>query len=331
MECKKTEIEVKKRHQCTFEGCDASFGRPDRLEQHLRVHTGERPFKCTEEGCDRQFTRASHLKRHIQNNHTKVFATILKCPVDGCSGTFASEQNLRRHHERFHMNDQSNQQQNYSCDICSANFKKHQTLKNHLFEHTGVKPFKCDAEGCDMSFLKLSNLKAHTKVHAGYSCDVKDCEEHFPTWSALRKHKADEHAKIHDCSTCGKVFKRASFLNVHLETHKPNREVFHCPIDDCQRWYYLEKNLRQHIRMYHTPGQFKCEVEGCGAQFLWKASLKSHTARHNVGPQVKTTNASDSPRKVRSDKGQFKKSMAVILSGLAVSKEENDRLLKKID
>ena len=62
-----------------------------------------------------------------------------------------------------------------------------------------------------------------------------------------------------------------------------------------------------------------------------KASLKSHTARHNVGPQVKTTNASDSPRKVRSDKGQFKKSMAVILSGLAVSKEENDRLLKKID
>jgi len=30
-----------KRHCCTYEGCTASFGRPYRLEQHLRVHTGE--------------------------------------------------------------------------------------------------------------------------------------------------------------------------------------------------------------------------------------------------------------------------------------------------
>lgn len=36
------------------------------------------------------------------------------------------------------------------------------------------------------------------------------------------------------------------------------------------RSYELEKNLRQHVRMYHTPGQFKCEVEGCGSVFIWK-------------------------------------------------------------
>jgi len=203
-----------------------------------------------------------------------------------------------------------------------------------------------------MSFLTLSNLKAHTKVHAGYSCDVKDCDQHFPTWTELRKHKAEEHRKscynnlfqltiidfitkyfltVHHCNICGKIFKRLSFLNSHMEKHKPNREVFHCPIDDCGRHYDLEKNLRQHIRMYHTPGQFKCEVEGCGAIFIWNASLKSHTARHFGGPKKCETTGPKPLRKPRSDKGKSKKSMAAILSGLTVSKEENDRLLKTID
>lgn len=30
-----------RRYTCTYEGCSASFGKPSRLEQHVRVHTGE--------------------------------------------------------------------------------------------------------------------------------------------------------------------------------------------------------------------------------------------------------------------------------------------------
>ena len=30
-----------KRYVCTYEGCFAAFGKPSRLEQHIRVHTGE--------------------------------------------------------------------------------------------------------------------------------------------------------------------------------------------------------------------------------------------------------------------------------------------------
>ena len=104
--------------------------------------------------------------------------------------------------------------------------------------------------------------------------------------------------------------------------------------------------------MYHTPGQFKCEVEGCGSVFIWKvqnflrkpqnslsnynlsfskkASLKSHTARHFAEPK-KHDRSSPKSRRVRSDKGKSKKSMAVVLTGLAVSKEENDCLLNTID
>lgn len=31
----------KKKYVCTFEGCSSAFGKPDRLQQHIRVHTGE--------------------------------------------------------------------------------------------------------------------------------------------------------------------------------------------------------------------------------------------------------------------------------------------------
>lgn len=36
-----TENESIRRYTCTFEGCSAAFGKPSRLEQHVRVHTGE--------------------------------------------------------------------------------------------------------------------------------------------------------------------------------------------------------------------------------------------------------------------------------------------------
>ena len=65
--------------------------------------------------------------------------------------------------------------------------------------------------------------------------------------------------------------------------------------------------------------------------FFEKASLKSHTARHFGGPKKCETTGPKPLRKPRSDKGKSKKSMAAILSGLTVSKEENDRLLKTID
>ena len=93
-------VEKYLRYCCTYEGCVASFGKPSRLEQHTRVHTGEvlkwqglyfniflifkfilhyqRPFKCTFDGCDKQFTRPAHLKRHMENNHTKTLKASFK-------------------------------------------------------------------------------------------------------------------------------------------------------------------------------------------------------------------------------------------------------------
>ncbi len=199
----------------------------------------------------------------------------------------------------------------HPCTVCSKVFNTPGKLNQHMFSHTGEKPFVCShcskafsskfklvrhilihsdqrqhrCNVCERTFHRKDHLKNHSKVHSPikrrFKCDREDCGKEYSSILSYRKHIAVHSAEEGnlECKICGKKFETKEDTLFHLKVHAGSRSLktpadrkYRC--DHCDRSFFTGKDVRRHLVVHTGRRDFLCQY--CPQRF----GRKDHLTRH---------------------------------------------------
>lgn len=207
-----------KKHACLH--CNKKFRTHVRMEEHMRIHTGQKLFPCSM--CPRKFYMKQGLKLHttrihkarLESSETKAgLSRALRLemternqgeeispssPVQQPTNTKTSN-DPKIHHSKVKRKCNSARQKapswhmmgtqcvkGFTCAVCQTITKSKRALTEHFRIHTGEKPLKCDL--CPAAFRYSAQLTLHKKKCAKLLIQCEKCERKFPTQAVYDKH-----------------------------------------------------------------------------------------------------------------------------------------------
>ena len=181
-----------RKYHCPFPGCGHTAEREGHLADHVKTHTGEKPFACPYPGCTYRSAGKGHVTRHVRS-HTKE--KPYRCTYPGCG--FASSQS------------------------------NHVTA--HMRKHTGERPFACDVSGCDYTAARAWLVTRHKSTRhgigggSGSTASARDNAETQPPNGAVRAVISD--ASVEVCNATPEATTPPQLSQTQMQTQQPIQVV----------------------------------------------------------------------------------------------------------
>ncbi|XP_063320111.1 zinc finger protein 341 isoform X2 [Pelmatolapia mariae] len=303
--------------KCNF--CDKVFSKNFDLQQHIRSHTGEKPFQCIV--CGRAFAQKSNVKKHMQTHKVwpmSVASTVSRLPItvkvvpvppseeegggerqqeserdeDGMQETQAEEPTqaeapgeLEERVAEVRADPEGSQvedvqsRQNQQCPA--------QTKQIVVIDSS----YQC--QFCASRFKTYFQLKSHLTQHKGeqvYKCVLKSCSQTFQILDQFLEHiRTHQEQLTYRCHLCSKVFPSLFELGLHQYSHslcpqqntRKEATVYRCV--KCQSRYSTQEALEQHLLT--ASHSFPCPH--CQKVFPCERYFRRHLPTHGVGGRFK--------------------------------------------
>ncbi|XP_063065611.1 zinc finger protein 341 [Engraulis encrasicolus] len=291
------------RLKCDF--CEKVFTKNFDLQQHIRSHTGEKPFQCIV--CGRAFAQKSNVKKHMATHKVwpggaggagsrlPIAVKVLPLSLTGSHNTQQAQQDIGEQAGGTECLDESVEL--HSEGQLEEDTEGHKAASSLLSQGRNKKLLIVDSsyqcQFCSGKFSNYFHLKSHMTQHKDeqvYKCVVKVCSQTFQKLDLFLEHiRSHQDHLTYRCHLCSKVFSSLFELGVHQYSHNfcpqktPRKDVASHRCIKCQSKYSSQESLEQHLLT--ACHNYPCPH--CDKVFPSERYFRRHLSTHGIGGKFK--------------------------------------------
>ncbi|XP_039623291.1 zinc finger protein 341 isoform X3 [Polypterus senegalus] len=293
--------------KCSF--CEKTFTKNFDLQQHVRSHTGEKPFQCIV--CGRAFAQKSNVKKHMQTHKvwpSGMGSTVSRLPITVKVIPSNNSEGGDRPTEKENHSELYRDSIEIPCIVAGEMGVSDSTIPPEMDSQLQSKPRTCgnnenkqivlidssyQCQFCGSKFSTYFQLKSHMTQHKDeqvYKCVVKSCSLTFQKLDLFLEHiRTHQEQLTYRCHLCSKVFPSLFELGVHQYSHNfcpqqnPRKESTFFRCLKCQSRYSTQEALEQHLQT--ASHNFPCPH--CQKVFPCERYFRRHLPTHGIGGKFK--------------------------------------------